>query len=243
MTKLFPALFSSPSPDYESARRHSEQLDEVLGFNIPAIENALLGEARELNPEGTHKTWGQTLHGGNQTWVGLSHQTLQTPYNELKHICELLNPPAGSTIVDLGAGYGRLGLVLAGMYPEVNFIGYEYVKERVVEGSRILNHLRCERARLLEKDLTRDDFFLPAAEFYFLYDYGTVAHIRKTLGQIEQLASKQNFKLVARGKGTRSLIQYEHPWLSQVYPAIHEEQFSIFSMSDSLFPDGTEDPV
>lgn len=243
MTKLFPALFSSSPDDYESSRNHSEQLDEVLGLNIPDIEHRLLSEARELNPEGTHKTWGQSLHDGNQTWVGLSHQTLQTPYNELKHICELLKPSPGSTMVDLGAGYGRLGVVLEGMYPEVNFIGYEYVKERVEEGSRVLKKLGCKRAQLLEQDLTDQAFVLPMAQYYFLYDYGTLAHIRQTLGQIEALSMKQKFKLVARGKGTRSLIQYEHPWLSQVYPAIHEEHFSIFSMSDNLFQDGPEDPA
>lgn len=242
MTKLSPELFSSPADDYETARKHAEHLDEVLGFNIPTIENILLTRARELNPAGSLKTWGQGLHAGNQTWVGLSHQTLQTPYHELKRICELLHPPPGSTLVDLGAGYGRLGLILSVLYPEVNFIGIEYVKERVLEGQRVLNKHNCSNALLIQQDLTHKDFILPSAEYYFLYDYGILAHIRKTLNQIEAVAGHQHFRLVARGQGTRSLIQYEHPWLSQVYPAIHDEHFSIFSMSDSLFPVGTEGP-
>lgn len=234
MTKLDPRLFNSDHSSYEEARSHAQLLDQQLGFEVEGIENALLELARSSSPQGSHKTWGQEIHDGNQTWVGLSHQTLQTPYLELKQICDLLKPQPGSTIVDLGAGYGRLGLVLAACYPEVNFLGYEYVKERVIEGKRILEKFDCHQAQLFVQDLTSDDFTLPAAEYYFLYDYGTLAHIRKTMQQLELMGEKKNFKLIGRGKGTRSLIQYEHPWLSQVYEPIHQEHFSIYSMSIDL---------
>lgn len=234
MTSLQPNLFISPDNSYEGARDHSEKLDHFLGFNIPEIEGHLLEQARKLDPAGSHKTWGQTIHEGNQTWVGLSHQTLQTPYSELREICELLNPALGTRIVDLGAGYGRMGLVLAGLYPEVEFLGFEYVRERVDEGSRILKLYQCLKSSLKVQDITSENFQLPEAEYYFLYDYGTVSHIRKTLTQLESIGIKKNYKLIARGKGTRSLIEYEHPWLTQVYPPIHKEQFSIFSMSQDL---------
>jgi hypothetical protein len=233
MTKLYPELFTATDSSYEGAREHSEKLDLHLGFEIAKIEQQLLECAQSLDPGGSHKSWGQSLHAGNQTWVGLSHQTLQTPYSELKQMCELLNPVPGSRLVDLGAGYGRIGLVLAALYPEVVFLGYEYVLERVAEGRRILEAFRCT-GRLEKQDLTAEDFQLPEAEYYFLYDYGTVAHIRKTLGHLEMMAEKKNFKVIARGKGTRSLIQYEYPWLSDIYPPLHQEQYSIFSMSQNV---------
>lgn len=234
MTNLYPELFIASDSSYEGARNHSEKLDQIFGFEIPEIEKRLLECAQSLNPEGSHRTWGQVLHRGNQTWVGLSHQTLQTPYSELKQMCEFLNPASGSRLVDLGAGYGRMGLVLAALYPEVFFLGYEYVPERVFEGRRVLEAFHCTQSLLEVQDLTAEDFQLPVAEYYFLYDYGTVAHIRKTLGQLELMAMKKNFKVIARGKGTRSLIQYEHPWLSDIYPPIHQEQYSIFSMSQNV---------
>ena len=234
MVKLSPELFTAFDASYEGAREHSEIVDGILGFNVPGIEKNLLDQALASSPNGSHKTWGQSIHNGNQTWVGLSHQTLQTPYSELKQICELLNPADGSRLVDLGAGYGRMGLVLNVFYPKAFFIGYEYVQERVEEGKRVLLENNCHHSSLHVQDLTAADFQLPEADFYFLYDYGTVAHIRKTIAQLEMMALKKHFKVIARGKGTRSLIQYEHPWLSQVYPPIHEEHFSIFSMSQSL---------
>jgi hypothetical protein len=234
MVKLCRKLFKSEDNSHDAARMHSEALDQVLGFRVFEIEEKLLSRAIEKMPEGSHKTWGQALHAGNQTWVGLSHQTLQTPYNELREICEQLNPPPKSCMIDLGAGYGRLGLVLGGLYPDVTFIGYEYVPERVLEGQRILSLNGCENAELLEGDLASELFQLPVAEYYFLYDYGTLSHIRKTLLQLEKIAETKRFKVIARGNGVRSLIQYEFPWLANVYPVVHKEHYSIFSMSQEL---------
>lgn len=223
--------FFGGSGTHEEARIHAEALDAELEFAVEAIEHELLSQARRLQPDGNHQSWGAALHHHNQTWVGLSHQTLQTPYQELQEMCQLIDPVPGQTLVDLGAGYGRMGLVLAGLYPEVNFLGFEYVPERVLEGNRILRKFHCERAQLREQDLTAETFTMPEADYYLLYDYGTLAHIRQTLQQLEKIASRKTFKLIGRGKGTRSLIQYEHPWLAHVFEPIHREHFSIYSMS------------
>lgn len=230
MVKLDPTLFHSWT-SMEEALEESARIDESLGLKIPEIEKFLLEKAKELNPSGNLRTFGHSLHAGNQTWVGLDLQTLQTPYAEIKLICDLLKPKAGQKIVDLGAGYGRMGLILETFYPGVLFTGYELVEQRVREGNRIFQELKCSYSQLLEQDLGANDFDLPEAQYYFLYDYGKVEHIKRTLEQLEVYAEKKNFRLVARGKGVRSLIQVHHPWLWDIYPAIHHETFSIYTMS------------
>jgi hypothetical protein len=216
----------------------SSKIDDFFGFRMNEIESLLLERARAHRPDGNHKTWGHYLHQGNQTWVGLDPQVLMTPYSELVHLCQLLKPKKGSHVVDLGAGYGRLALVLKHFCPGVRFTGYEYVLERVEEGSRVLNLHQCFEARLLVQDLTSPNFQIPEADYYFLYDYGELLHIRKTLEQLADMDSRRHFKLIARGKGSRGLVQYEHPWLSQVFEPHHEENFSIYStfQEDSSFP-------
>lgn len=218
---MIPNLFTRPS----------EEVDAHYGFEVERIERELFLQAKKLRPEGNLSNLSQGLHEGHQTWVGLEPQVILTPYEELVLLCRHLNPKAGEHLVDLGAGYGRLGLILHELYPESFFTGYELVSERVAEGKRIFKKWNCERATLITQDLTSPSFSLPEADHYFIYDYGKVAHIRQTLKQLEVLADTKKFKVIARGKGTQSLIEYEHPWLAEIYPVIREENFSIYSMS------------
>lgn len=229
--KFFPPnLESILSLNDEESRRHARELDLALGFTIQPIEEELLSRARLNKPEGHVGQWGEAFHEGHQTWVGLDYQTLQTPYKELIQMCRHLSPKKDSLLVDLGAGYGRLGFVLHELYPDVNFIGYEYVEERVREGARVLENLNCSRAQLLHQDLSDPGFKLPHADIYFLYDYGKVSHIRHTLEQLEDIASRETVKVIARGKGVRSLIQEDFPWMGQVHDPYHEKFYSIYTL-------------
>lgn len=207
----------------------SNDLDHYYGFRINEIEDNLLNSALKLRPDGSMSNFGEVLHHGHQTWVGLDPQVLNTPYRELAELILTLMPGAGEHFVDLGAGYGRMGLVLKELCPETSFTGFEIVRERVAEGNRVLSKNSCHKARLLQQDLTSEEFIIPEADYYFLYDYGKVSHIRHSLKQIEAKVELRSFKVIARGKGSRSIIEYEHPWLSQVKPVEHFENFSIYS--------------
>jgi hypothetical protein len=81
-------------------------------------------------------------------------------------------------------------------------------------------------ANLSEGDLTREDFYPEIAQHYFIYDFGKVPHIRRLLQQLSEIADKNKFTLTGRGKGIRSLISHEFPWLTPIY---EEENFSIYT--------------
>jgi SAM-dependent methyltransferase len=215
-----------PNIDPDSARIRAAEIDQLLGFQVAMIEERLLLAARQINPLGTVQTLGHSLHKGNQTWVGLDYQTLQTPYAELWEMIELLGQ-SPQHVVDLGAGYGRMALVLNKRDPAIQFTGYELVAQRVAEGQRVFNQLGIP-AKLLEQDLMASDFELPVADIYFLYDFGKVSHIRNIMDKLSQLADHHCFKVIARGKGSRSLIDFDYPWLIAIN---HRDQFSIYSMN------------
>lgn len=215
------------SPDqFRQLAMNSRELDRTLGFNIQDIEASLMDRARIHRPQGHLWSLGQGLHNGSQTWIGLDSETLQTPYPELIEMLELLKLKGSEHIIDLGAGYGRLGVVLHFLSPQATFLGLEIVPERVVEGTRVLKLLGSSHS-LITKDLTEENFVLPIADIYFLYDFGEVSHIRKILNQLGNC--EHGFKLIARGKGTRSLVDLEFPWLSDVHPVIRRENFAIYS--------------
>lgn len=199
----------------------SQNIDKLLGFRVHEIENALLERALIKDPLGNHHSWGAALHSGNQTWVGLHPESIQTPYDELLRICEKLNLKSGERVIDFGAGYGRLGIVISKFYPGVEFLGIEYVSERVIEGKRVSG------LNLIQGDLTHPDFFPEDADHYFIYDFGKIPHIRDLLNKLSVIADRKKFTVAGRGKGIRALIAHEFHWLTPFY---EEENFSLYSI-------------
>ncbi len=207
---------------YES----STDIDLQLGFHVGEIERGLLERALAFGPGNNHHSWGGLLHEGNQTWVGLHPESIQTPYSELLRMTEKLNLKPGAKVVDFGAGYGRLGILLHKLHPDVNFHGIEYVPERVAEGKRVYELQGMDPKRISCGDLTAIDFFPESADHYFVYDFGKVPHIRDLLQKLSRVADSKKFTVTGRGKGIRSLISHEFPWLTSFYD---EENFSIYS--------------
>lgn len=199
---------------YEDAKAHAATVDHWLGAKIDDVET-------ELDKQGA-------ADDGQQRWIGLAPQVLQTPYLELRSILARLRPMAGETVVDLGAGYGRLGLVLGAHYPHVDFIGYELVPERVLEGQRILAEQGCTEAKLECADLAALDFRPLAAAYYFLYDFGARDAIKKCLGDLREISVERGITVVARGRAARDAIERGHPWLSAVIEASHTKNWSIY---------------
>jgi hypothetical protein len=222
-------FYQTPKTNEVILRQHSHVLDKILGFRLRYVEDMLIAQARGFEPEGCHETWGPILHQGIQTWVGLDIQTLQTPYSECLRILQLLKIKPYQHIIDLGAAYGRMGVVIGGLYIKNFFTGYEYVKARVDEGNRVYSELGFTRCKLIQQDLFDPSFELPHADVYFLYDYGQVEHIDHTLRQIEATAHKRPVKVVVRGKFTNKIIAQRHSWLELKYEGKQEELFSIYT--------------
>lgn len=194
------------------ARRHSERIDEALGFRIrytEEITEALDGEAAP------HV----------QTWAGLDLWTLQTPYSDIVTVLKVLRLKPFQHVIDLGAAYGRIGIVIGGLYMKSFFTGYEFVRARVREGNRVYRELGLQRCELIEQDLAAEGFMVPDADVYFIYDYGHVEHIERTLGQLKLVAAKRPIRVVVAGKFTKQIIGAAHPWLNLQY----EKNLSIYS--------------
>lgn len=221
-------FYAPDSGSYQSIQDHSECVDAILGFNINEIELGLKSRAQILLPEGDVRTWGRHMHEGSQSWIGLNPRQLLTPYHELLEMCRLLKPGAGSRMIDLGAGYARMAFVLNQFEPLAHFIGFEIVKERVIESHRMFERYKLGLASMYAQDLSCENFKLPEADFYLLYDYGTIEHIMNTLENLKDIAYSRPIKVIGRGR-MRALIDNDHPWLSQIAEPVHGETFSLYS--------------
>ena len=198
--------------------------DASFGLNIAQVE----AEIRS-NPGLAARSWQTAALDREQHWIGLPPETLLTPYDELVSMLQQLAPKNGSTLVDLGAAYGRLGLVIGRCFPELSFVGYECVAERVNEANRCLSIQGFgARIRVERQDLSATDFSPIAADSYFLYDFGSREAIEKTLEDLRRIASSQPIAVVGRGRASRDAIERRHPWLSEVIPPWHAANYSIY---------------
>jgi precorrin-6B methylase 2 len=159
--------------------------------------------ALQIKPGTLFDEWGPILHNGAQTWVGLDFQILQCTYHDLKILFKTIKPGPNDKIVDLGAGYGRMGIFLHWYYPNTNFLGLELVKERVIEANRIYKSLNCNKKLMIESDLSKLKE-LPEGDVYFIYDFGSEEHIKKIL---ELLLLESSKILIVKGRICHNLIK------------------------------------
>jgi hypothetical protein len=203
--------------DYTAAKIQSEKIDSLLGLNYEPIE-------RELSHQ-------QKPGPNTEYWLGLPIQSLLTPYSELVHLVRHLQPKDGATWIDLGAAYGRLGIVLGVLAPQVHFLGYEVVEARVRLGQELFSRLGLKKARLLAHDLSETSFKPEEADCYFIYDFGSREAVSKTLSDLREISMRRPITIIARGRRCRHLIDRFHPWLSVTEPE-HFSHYSIYKSSN-----------
>lgn len=214
---LLPGSSSNPTyPTYKDAQKHSADVDTWLGLRTEETERKIhsISSGADIRDE--------------QLWVGLPVRSMLTPYTEIRTLLSQLNPQPEQRVVDLGAGYGRMGFVVGRHYPGVYFIGYEIVRERVDEANRCLKTQNYPNVQMKVVDLSAPDFKPVEADIYFLYDFGSRAAIDKTLFDLRGIARTRPIRVVGRGRASRDAIEREHPWLSQVYPPEHHNHYSIY---------------
>lgn len=196
---------------YAEQQAHSSAVDQWLGVRTHDVE-ASLGLKQDRSSAERH-------------WIGLPVQALLTPYTELRFILDRVNPKG--LVVDLGAGYGRMGFVMAQHFQNASFLGIEVLGSRVREGAEALARFSSRQdISLVEGDLSKVE--APLASTYFIYDYGSVDAIEKTLNELAEISKSQKITVIGRGGATRNAIEKRHFWLSQVTRPEHFPHFSVY---------------
>lgn len=210
------------------AQNHAEKVDQWLGLETHQIESFLTARLQKSFPPTSRRLLGDE----QEDWVGLPVQSMQTPYAEIRSMLHELERIGllsdDCTLMDLGAGYGRMAWVIGKHYPAIHFIGYEFVSERVTEARRCLLKWKFPKVSLQIADLSSAQFTLPPAQVYFIYDFGSREAIEKSLQDIRQVAQGRQVTVVGRGRSSRDAIERKHPWLSQVKVPRHFQNFSFY---------------
>lgn len=133
---------------------------------------------------------------------------VQSGYSTVSAVLDRLNLNSGDRIIDLGSGYGRVGLIVGLLRPDLKFLGYEYVRHRVDISRATTKKFALEdHVRFLEQDLSLKSFRIPEAEVYYLYDPFSEDTYKYIVSQLVDLSRKRPVVIVTKGNARQWLIE------------------------------------
>lgn len=125
---------------------------------------------------------------------------VQSGYSTAVTALRYLNLKKGSRFIDLGSGYGRVGLVVGLMRPDVEVIGYEYVPHRVQIATTAAQNLDIDKhVTFLVQDLSAPDFKIPLADTYYIYDSFSDDTYNHVISQLLEIAAQRKITIVTKG--------------------------------------------
>lgn len=194
-------------------RVHAKNLDLKIGFKSSKIENKLLQKYRAYDQRKDQSNQ-KSHYEGTQTWIGLHPQVLQTSYNEIYNAMIELKDVDIKKIIDIGAGYGRVGIVAKALFPTCHFVGYEILRKRQIEANRVFDLLELENCRVEFQDVLNNSFHIEKADAYFLYDFSESEDICIILDQLKHLSEKNVFYIITKGDRIDHLMmnRYKLSW-------------------------------
>lgn len=191
--------------DGQCALEHSRELDKRLGIASDLIESRLSDVYQHYYGVGDNEGK-KKLTGTQNAWFGLDAQILQTPYHECFEILEFLEEFNLKSIVDIGAGYGRFGIVAEILQYDYQYYGYEIVPERVQEAQSFINSHDLKKTFIECQNVLDSSFAFPKASVFMLYDFSNPQDISTILHKLSDIWGKEKQILILRGKAAHSLV-------------------------------------
>lgn len=177
---------------------HSQYEDkkEVANFTLDRTFDVLdivfnLDYKAEMQSLDTDETLERIYQGSG---VGV-----QSSYNTIIMALNFLRLPQNARLTDLGSGYGRVGLVITLLRPDIKFIGYEFVSNRVDLANSAVKKLGIEKQLFYHQDLSSPEFKIPDAEVYYLFDPFTQETYTHVIAQLNQVAAQRKIMIVTKG--------------------------------------------
>ncbi len=182
--------------------RTFDRIDDLFSFNY-SLDQEMIIDASEK----------ERLYEGAGVGVQSGYSTILLALHRIK-------PKKGAKIIDLGSGYGRVGLVCSLLRSDIDFIGYEFVPHRVDISIKACKDLSLEKSlRFFVQDLSDPSFKIPFADIYYLYDPFTKETYDYVLEQIIEYSRGNQVTVVTKGnaKGWLDKLSVDNDWCLPEY--------------------------
>ena len=132
---------------------------------------------------------------------------VQSGYSTILLALDSLDMDDGSKVIDLGSGFGRVGLVFSLLRPDIEFTGYEYVPHRVENSNETCETFGLQESLAFKvQDLSLDSFVIPEADVYYFYDPFTRETYEKVLGEVVEVSRRKEITIVTKGNARGWLV-------------------------------------
>jgi len=174
----------------ENALFSDECIDRVLGLFERKIQHRLKDMALP-------KTYQEEA-----LYLDLSPEDLYTPYRVICRWGKSLRLSAGTQVVDMGSGVGRIPLTLGLLNPKVHFTGIEIMKERHEMAEEARRGLQLKNVSFVCKNAARSG--LPQADYYYFFNPFVGDTLRQVFRQLHSFSKHRYFRV--------AVAQIELPW-------------------------------
>lgn len=132
---------------------------------------------------------------------------VQSTYNTIIIALNYLRIPLNARFVDLGSGYGRVGLVVSLLRPDIDFKGYEFVSNRVDLANAATHKLGIQKkTQFFHQDLSLADFKIPEAEVYYMFDPFTAETYTHVIAQLNVIAATKKIMIITKGNAREQFM-------------------------------------
>ncbi len=196
--------------------------DSALGLYGPASEVKLV----QIFEEKQNKVDYQSM----RIRGSFEYSHTQTHYSILMDLFNYLSPKKGERFIDIGSGFGRVGLFIGLCFPDLEYLGFELVAGRVDCSNEVKLRNRFENIEFQTQDLLEPNFEIPDGDYYFLYDPLEKEELKNFY---KKLQSRPGHKVIAFGGYDDFILEYldSCPWLTQ----IKRFQDDYFSLSGAIY--------
>jgi precorrin-6B methylase 2 len=154
---------------------------------------------------------------------------VQSGYSTIILALNAIDIKPGTKMIDLGSGYGRVGLVCSLIRTDIEFIGFEYVPHRVeISNKACLDLGLQDTLNFQTQDLSSESFIIPEADVYYMYDPFSKDTYKSVLKQIVDISKRKDITVVTKGNGRGLLeeLSSENSWAMPIL--IDEGNLCIF---------------
>lgn len=183
-----------------------ENLVRTDDFLAPSLYRAFdgLDDLFAIHFEGDQR---MKAHASERLYEGAGRE-VQTSYAQIFSVLDHLKLREGAHLVDLGSGFGRMGLVAGLWRDDLKFTGYEFFGHRVDVSRASTKRLGLsDRVSFYEQDLSDPNFKIPSADVYYMYDPFTAETYERVIARLLDVGRTRAVSVVTKGHAGESFAK------------------------------------